>query len=81
MNTPNVHAGRLERRVAMKVRTPRHEKPPAAETAFFSDYHRPVSGRLGQVAEFLQLPDPARCVAIDHKRIVVDRGVFVRYFT
>ena len=35
------------------------------------------SGRLWQVTEFLQLPDPARGVAFDRERLVVDGGIAI----
>ncbi len=43
----------------MCKRWPGYNSTPAAETAFFFS-HGWALGRLGQVAEFLHLPDPAR---------------------
>jgi hypothetical protein len=35
-------------------------------------------GCLGQVAEFLQLFNPARRIAVDHEGLIIDGGVSVR---
>src|SRR5919201_4952117 len=52
--------------------------PGAAKATFFETTGEARSGGFRQVAEFLQLPDPARCIAFDHEGLVVDGGVSIR---
>src|SRR5918999_2325808 len=65
--------------VAMKVHRRKEIKLPHRRSgAIFENPRATDSGRLRQVTELLQCPDPARRVTFDCQRRVVDGGIPVR---
>ena len=63
----------------MKVWASEDNKMPASgERRFCETTDETRLGCLGQVAEFLQLFNPVRRIAVDHEGLVIDGGVSVR---